>query len=295
MGKRFSDLLDEEVPYPVTGITQDLKLRRQEPRRPGLGAGAFACSASEALLRQLRGLDLGLPAEDRAFLRTLSDQVRQRRLPEVDLDSPPVVAQWARIDEARPPGWLALDDTARGLISAWPHHLPAAVRVAEAEAEHMLTAAVAALRLSEVRGLPASPAFVGSLLHDLGRPFLRHLADGPRPPRSTTVEQLADGLHPALGAVLLEHWQAPSEVQLAVEHHHQPTPAIPIAVRALAQTVRAADACAHCLRNPGAQGHLEALRAELRPLELDDGDVREAVAEALEAWREALAPAPSVE
>ena len=200
------------------GITQDLMARRKEPTRAGLGA---AVSASEALLGHLRGLSTGLPGPDRALLTLLAERVRRGDLP------PRGPADPARARHLAERGRLpSLDRAARVDPELWGWaaalRSPAELVVLDdAELAHARLAGLAAIDLADAAGVSPVEAFLGAALHDLGRPFLRGLAASlARPPRPATVQQLAEGLHPAVGSVLLERWGLPAAACLAVEHHH---------------------------------------------------------------------------
>lgn len=280
----------------MVGITQDLLLRRREPHRRG-PRGAVS-TAAEALLLQLRGLDVGLPAPDRAFLRDLIDRLRRRDLPVAMGPSleEALARRGLRLEAAELPTLSRLEDidpAARAWAAAYPDLLPPELRVDGGARDHARATALAATGLAERADEDPLHAFLGGLLHDIGRPFLRGLtamAPADRRPRSSTIAQLEEGLHPGVGAVLVEHWGLPPEIQLAIEHHHQPGPAVPSAVRGLVQVVRAADLFAHLLLEPTPPANAGALARELErgldKLSLEpDIHLLETLASEVNAWR----------
>lgn len=220
----------ESPPRSLVGITADLERRSRGPQRS-------RGSAAEAFLRQLAGLDRGLPPSDRSFIRKVMDRVRRGDLPDLpeaepraDLlpQLPSAIRVWAARAEA-----LAVELGARG------------------EEAHARAAAISALHVAERMGWPTMDAFVAGRFHDHGRILLAQLAAEDAGPRETTLSQLSDGLHPALGAVLLERWGLSMGIQLAVENHHQPPTAVPRLVRPFAQIVRAADLLARVIVDDG--------------------------------------------
>ncbi len=115
-------------------------------------------------------------------------------------------------------------------------------------ADHSLLSAIAAQLMARRLGQDEVSAFYAALLHDIGRAYVQHLAYLAEPqPRPATVAQLEDGIHAAFGALLTHSMGLPAEVSIAIEHHHQPTPAIPQAVRPLAKLVLASDLMADVL------------------------------------------------
>lgn len=280
VGNRF---WSEDASFPVVGITHDLAVRRREPQRSTLGRGSLTCTAAEALLRQLRGLELGLPPNDRAFVTDLYERIRRYELPArpelpAVMDGPGVALE---VLAGAPP-----------MCAAWATIQPQLFQPSEADLRHGRGTALVALRLCRSTGIDPQDAFLAGLFHDIGRPYLRAVAvraDASRQPRPSTVSQVADGLHPPFGAVLLEAWGFPSQVQLAVEHHHQPTPAIPTAVRPLTHVVQASDLFSHLLLSreaPDDSGRLaRELESILRQLELEpDLHMLEDLQSELDAW-----------
>lgn len=280
------------------GITQDLILRRKEARRAQVD-GSFASTASEALVRQMRGLAEGLPRSDRALLLVLQDQVRKGQLP-LALQPP---------DEAEARGEAlahtlrssTLDRAARSdpAIWAWAAALQQGladeVLPTPAEARHARIAALTAAQLADAAGVDAAEAFLGGLLHDVGRVYLHGLARTLKPaPRPVTVEQIGQGLHPAVGAVLCEAWDLSAALQLAIEHHHQPLTAVPRPVRPLARVVQASHALAEVLDAAPSSDlpmahRARALERHLTGLGLEpDLGMFETVGRELAAWEAAL-------
>jgi hypothetical protein len=252
----------------------------------------------EAFLRQLAGLDHGLPAVDRAFLRHLHDLARRRELP--DARRPEVEDAVARraaaLERAELPTVTEVARRAPATLAwaaALPELLPPPFRIDGAVCDHGRAAALTAARIAWLAHEDPVPAFLAGLLHDVGRSYLEGLAASVEPsrrPRPATLGQVADGLHPTLGAALLERWALPLEAQLAVEHHHRPGPAVPPPLRRLVRVLRAADLFAGLLLSPSpaldAGPRARELERHMRALHLaPDFGLLDGLQIELDAWR----------
>lgn len=278
----------------VAGITQDLVLRRTEAQRAALDRTGGASTAAEALARQLRGLASGLPWADRSLLGALQERLRRGALPPALTETDGIEARAERLRSLG--GLPALDRVARsGAPEVWrwaaalPSHLAGGLHFEPEELRHARIAALAGVYLADAtRGVDPADAFLAGLLHDVGRPYLRNLAASSSPaPRKATVEQLEQGLHPALGAVLLESWGLPPAVQIAVEHHHQSPAAVPRPMRTLARVVQAAHLLATLMTDDEARpaSRARALEHLLKSLAVEpDFGLFDAVRAELDTW-----------
>lgn len=90
---------------------------------------------------------------------------------------------------------------------------------------HSMSAAPAAgwLAMSSGRG-DVESAFVGAMLHDIGKIFvLRSLgAVAPEPPPAALIDTLLEDLHVEAGAALATHWKLPGYVAAICRGHHGP-------------------------------------------------------------------------
>lgn len=240
-------------------------------------------SASQSLIRQMRGLTEGLPGPDRAFISAIQNRVRTGQLPSLSQPSRPVGPTTRDLFDRSHWNW-----SERMPLLASSPEVREEVRLSSDELVHAKATSLAALRIAELAQLDPSTLALAGLMHEVGRPYLRSLAGQlPKPPRRSVLEQLTDGLHGPMGAVLLEAWGLPFEVRLAVEHHHQPIQAIPKPAQALCRTIQAADLAAHlsigASVNPGAKAR--ELELHLRGLGIEpDLSIVEVIRDGLEAW-----------
>ena len=201
-------------------------------------------SSSDALLFQLRGLEVGLPREDRAFLRDIVERVKQS-----DHPSPIFLAKGTNgFERAEQLGRLELESLRSVPLSAlrWLCAYPSELFAfgSPPPQASIRSAALCAARLGLLTGIGRDSPLVVAALQDVGRLYLRHLAhtaaEGRRP-RPQTIQQISDGLHPTVGALLVEHWGLSNEIRLAIAYHHQPAPAMPRNIRKLTTVVQAAN------------------------------------------------------
>jgi HD-like signal output (HDOD) protein len=119
--------------------------------------------------------------------------------------------------------------------------------------QEALAGALVAFHIASIRGLPAQEAFVGGLLHDVGRTvavtcletLLSNYADRRTLPESEWMG-IVEMWHQDLGLLTAKKWGLPDVIQAIVAHHHTPERA-PAQYRQLVDTVRAADAVVHLL------------------------------------------------
>jgi HD-like signal output (HDOD) protein len=120
-----------------------------------------------------------------------------------------------------------------------------------AERELWTHSVAAALAVERTRGIcqvtPPPGAFVGGLLHDIGKLILdRHLRQGGAHPPGPEDEQRALGIHHGLvGGLVAAHWKLPVGITEAVAHHHDPAGAQDEPGRIAASFVALADCVAH--------------------------------------------------
>ncbi len=96
---------------------------------------------------------------------------------------------------------------------------------------HSLVAALHAREIARLQKRDVEQAFVGALLHDLGRPTLiQALVDHERESASALspddLERIVDELHAEVGAGILDAWGLPPALVQAVRHHHHPEAAV---------------------------------------------------------------------
>ncbi|MEZ5279443.1 MAG: HDOD domain-containing protein [Acidimicrobiales bacterium] len=121
---------------------------------------------------------------------------------------------------------------------------------------HSIQVAIAAREIT-IRagdtGLDANEAYLGGLLHDVGRlvmfqessDLLHEVDDAPwdSPEGLLATEESVYGIdHAALGAVAAKGWGLPGRLVGVIEHHHDPSALLPGTVSRLAEVVRLADA-----------------------------------------------------
>jgi HD-like signal output (HDOD) protein len=119
--------------------------------------------------------------------------------------------------------------------------------------QEALAGALVSFHIATIRGLPAQEAFIGGLLHDVGRTvavtcletLLASYADRRALPQSEWMG-VVEMWHQDLGVLTAKKWGLPDGIQSAVAHHHAPERAPP-AHRPLVEAVRAADAVVHLL------------------------------------------------
>ncbi|MCC6672743.1 MAG: HDOD domain-containing protein [Planctomycetes bacterium] len=96
-----------------------------------------------------------------------------------------------------------------------------------AEWRHSLAAAFFARELARLRRRNVEGAYLGGLLHDVGRPIALSLLSEAEQEGGVafTPGQLEDGMqtfHVRLGTTLAERWGLPALVQAAIRWHHEP-------------------------------------------------------------------------
>lgn len=101
---------------------------------------------------------------------------------------------------------------------------------------HALDTALAAQEIARRRRLNVEEAFLGGLLHDIGRPAVLQLCvelDGDRLDH-TEAETCADRLHEPVGAAIVAHWGLPAAVRSVIGGHHASTESPHVAIVQLA-------------------------------------------------------------
>ena len=91
---------------------------------------------------------------------------------------------------------------------------------------HSAMASCYAKEIARIRRHNVESAFMGGLLHDVGRPIvmqgfldvLKGLTDQKAPVK--LLESCMDLFHERVGAKLVEHWSLPPWVRSSIEHHH---------------------------------------------------------------------------
>ena len=96
---------------------------------------------------------------------------------------------------------------------------------------HSITTAFNAKFVAESAGVDGNLLFTAGLLHDIGKVILGQeeapasagLFHAPTDAASLELEKAAFGCtHPEVGAALLERWKLPTQLAIAVRHHHEP-------------------------------------------------------------------------
>lgn len=97
---------------------------------------------------------------------------------------------------------------------------------------HALAASVTARALAAQMGIDPDRAFLGGLVHDVGRAVILSLAGdvqrrsrGQVRPDPLALEQVMEALHPRLGAIVTDSWHLGDEIADAIAHHHDPASA----------------------------------------------------------------------
>ena len=130
---------------------------------------------------------------------------------------------------------------------------------------HCLAAAVAGQMLARIAGVEEGHAFMGGLLHDIGRVwFLSMSADVTRQSRGkrkvslATIDALSDRFHAGFSAMVTESWGFEDSLVSAIMFHHAPSvpgpdynpDLIPDHARALTYTLAGGDLLSHAILNP---------------------------------------------
>jgi putative nucleotidyltransferase with HDIG domain len=114
--------------------------------------------------------------------------------------------------------------------------------------EHSLATALYAREVARLRRLDVESAFLGGLLHDVGRPLvIQCVADFATQHREpllseTEVDSVATVLHEEVGSAIIAAWNLPESVGRAVRFHHEGTDEAGVELVSL---VRVADHLAH--------------------------------------------------
>ena len=160
--------------------------------------------------------------------------------------------------------------------------------------EHSLAASVTSRALAAQLKIDPDVAFLGGLVHDVGRAVilscagdLRRRSRGRLQPDITLLQALMERLHAPLGAIVIESWYLGDDLAVAIAHHHQPE-AAPEPVRRLAQLMAAGDELAKVLRELGEDDTppVAQLGAHLEPLGLSVDVAAEIMAEVREEFEE---------
>ncbi len=160
--------------------------------------------------------------------------------------------------------------------------------------EHALAASVTTRALAAHLRIDPDLAFLGGLVHDVGRAVilscagdLRRRSRGQLQPDITLLQRVMERLHAPLGAIVIDSWHLGDDLAAAITHHHQPE-AAPEPARRLAQLMAAGDELAKVLREldeddtpPVAQ-----LGAHLEPLGLSADVAAEIMAEVRQEFEE---------
>ena len=117
--------------------------------------------------------------------------------------------------------------------------------------KHSLAAGLFAQEVARLRRLNVEDAFLGGLLHDVGRPALIQAAIdtsaelGLPTPTQGDLDTLSDALHEELAETLIRAWGLSPKLAGAIRHHHHPAEAGDLA--ASASLLQLADDIAHHL------------------------------------------------
>lgn len=123
---------------------------------------------------------------------------------------------------------------------------------------HALGTALLARSLAPSGGLNADEAFLAGLMHDVGLLVLavfqpdaavmsiKHSQEQDAPLYQAEQEILGIA-HPAVGALVANHWHFPAAISQAIAHHHAPLPPGPGERISLSSLVQIADALTHAL------------------------------------------------
>lgn len=161
---------------------------------------------------------------------------------------------------------------------------------------HALATAVAAKMIAKGAEVDRH-AFIGGLLHDLGRVFMLSTAGaqfqksrGQSRPQPQTLDRLVTQLHAGFSALVAERWGYEAELVLALQHHHRPIEGgasavvlVPAAAEPLTYTLAGADLVAHVvLDEPLDDARMKALEEILEHLEAGPSD--EVIADCQDAF-----------
>ncbi|MFO0981658.1 MAG: HDOD domain-containing protein [Planctomycetota bacterium] len=119
--------------------------------------------------------------------------------------------------------------------------------------KHSLAAGLYAQEIARMRRTNVEEAFLGGLLHDVGRPvLLQELVDLQKQLRielhADALDVLVEQYHARVGSALIERWALPARLRETVAFHHDPA-AAPTCVQA-AMTTALADELAHLTVGP---------------------------------------------
>ncbi len=160
--------------------------------------------------------------------------------------------------------------------------------------EHALAASVTSRALAAQLRIDPDLAFLGGLVHDVGRAVilscagdLRRRSRGRLQPDITLLQALMERLHAPLGAIVIESWYLGDDLAVAIAHHHQPE-AAPESARRLAQLMAAGDELAKVLRELGEDDTppVAQLGAQLEPLGMSPDVAAEIMTEVREEFEE---------
>lgn len=129
-------------------------------------------------------------------------------------------------------GLVAVEQTLLGLAAknAFVGHDPASERIFRVLWNHSLVTALASRRLAtRASGVAPELAFLGGLLHDVGKVVILRCAEGlaRKDPERFAFSEAAlfeffDALHCRVGESLFDLWNLPVEIRDVVRKHHDP-------------------------------------------------------------------------
>ncbi len=160
--------------------------------------------------------------------------------------------------------------------------------------EHALAASVTTRALAAHLRIDPDLAFLGGLVHDVGRAVilscagdLRRRSRGQIQPDLTLLQALMERLHAPLGAIVTDPWHLGDDLAAAITHHHQPE-AAPEPARRLTQLMAAGDELAKVLRELGEDDTppVAQLGPHLEPLGLSPDVAAEIIAEVRQEFEE---------
>jgi putative nucleotidyltransferase with HDIG domain len=145
--------------------------------------------------------------------------------------------------------------------------------------QHSLATALHAREIARVRRLNVEDAFLGGLMHDIGRPILIQAlvdagAGGSLPPLSSSdFDVVVRELHAEAGAAVVRGWGLSERLALSVRFHHDPAGAGPAETDA-ALIAFADELAHHCLPlhpspDESLRAHAAAVSLNLYPEDVD--------------------------
>lgn len=121
---------------------------------------------------------------------------------------------------------MALIISCSGKVFSVPGH-EATVRL---QFRHSLTCGLISQEIARGRRMNVEEAFLGGMLHDIGRPvLLQAIVDFGREAQAKlepgAIEGACSVLHEMVGSELIQRWTLPVRLAEAIRHHHEPSKA----------------------------------------------------------------------